>query len=162
MLDNIVADFDSLWKGYKREIVGKGWIDIHEKAKNNKEFINNYSMAKKLASDGDHIKMLPEHKGKNIKGWKNPDYLINSDLWELKCPNGSKSSINRAIREGQNQAPNLIIQVPETSDRKSILVYIYDLFTNKNHPSRVRNIIFYHGKNKNQWTAEQIKRWSIK
>jgi len=34
MLDNIVTDFASVWKGCKREIFGKGWIEVHEKAKN--------------------------------------------------------------------------------------------------------------------------------
>jgi SPP1 gp7 family putative phage head morphogenesis protein len=67
-LDNIVSDFTSIWKGYKREIVGKGWIDIHEKARNSKEFSENYYVAKKLASDGVYVKILPEHKGKGISG----------------------------------------------------------------------------------------------
>jgi len=159
LLDNIVADFDYIWKGYKREIVGKGWIDIHEKAKSRAEFKRNYDMAKRRAADGDHVKILPVHEGYK---WKSPDYLINASLWELESPNGSKSSIDRAIREGQKQALNLIIEVPETADRKSVLKYIYNRFTRKDSPARIRNLIFYHGDEKNQWTADQIKRWDIK
>jgi hypothetical protein len=51
----------------------------------------------KLAADGDRVKMLPVH---NAEGWKNPDYLINASLWELESPNGSRSFINHAIRDG--------------------------------------------------------------
>jgi hypothetical protein len=51
-LDNIVTDFNLVWKGYKREFVGKGWIDIHEKARSNKEFAENYKIAKKQAANG--------------------------------------------------------------------------------------------------------------
>jgi hypothetical protein len=79
-LDNIVADFDSVWKGYKREIVGKGWIDVHEKARTRDEFHKNYEVAKKLAADGEHIKMLPVHEGPGIKKWKSADYLMNASL----------------------------------------------------------------------------------
>jgi hypothetical protein len=161
MLDNIVADFNSVWKGYKRENIGKGWIDIHDSVSNSKEFTGNYSVAKKLASGGDLVKMLPEHKGKGISGWKNPDYLINASLWELESLNGSKTSINHAIRDGQNQAPNLIIQVHEPVDRKSVLKAIFDRFTHKQYPARVRNLILFGDDKKNQWTANEIRRWEM-
>jgi hypothetical protein len=158
-LDNIVADFNSVWKGYKREIIGKGWIDVHEKAMGRKEFKRNYETAKKLATDGEHVKILPVH---NLKYWKNPDYLKNGSLWELESPNGSKSSIDNAIRDGQKQALNLIIQVPKTADRKSVLRAIFNRFTHRQYPTRIRNLILYFGDEKNQWTADQIRGWSIK
>jgi hypothetical protein len=159
MLDNIVTDFNSVWKGYKREIVGRGWIDIHENAATRDEFTNNYAVAKKLAVEGDHLKLLPVH---HANYWRSPDYLKNASLWELESPNGSKSSIDHAIRDGQNQAPNLIIQVPETIDRKSILKAIYDRFTHKQYPARARNLILFLGNRKDQWTADEIRRWDLK
>ncbi|MDR2596839.1 MAG: phage head morphogenesis protein [Treponema sp.] len=162
MLDNIVADFDSLWKGYKREIVGKGWIDIHEKAIGRDEFKKNYDMAKKRATDGDHVKILPVHEGKGIKGWKNPDYLINASLWELESPNGSETSINRAIRDGQKQALNLILQIPETVDRAFSIKIIRNRFIRKDSPAKIKNIIVYFGNQKNVWTADQIINGNIK
>jgi hypothetical protein len=161
-LDNIVADFDSVWKGYKREIIGKGWIDIHGDAIKASGFKENYAVAQKEAMDGNQIKILPEHKGEGLSEWKNPDYLRNACLWELKNPNGSKSSIDRAIREGQKQAPNLIIQAPKTADRNLILQAIFYRFTHKEFPARIRNLILYFGDEKNQWTADQIKGWAIK
>ena len=158
MLDNIVADFDSVWKGYKREIIGKGWIDIHESAINRREFKNNYETAKKLATEGDHIKILPEHK---IKKWKNPDYLRNASLWELKTVNGSHASIDGAITEGQKQALNLIIQLPAGVNKNIVLKTIWLRFTRKDSPARIRNLILYIGNKKNEWTAEQIRRWDF-
>jgi hypothetical protein len=117
-------------------------------------------MAKKLAKEGSFIKMLPEHKGKGIKGWKNPDYLINANLWELESVVGTKSSIDRAIRKGQQQALNLVIQVPRTADRSIVLNAIYARFTHRQYPASARNLTLYHGDRKDQWTADQIRRWA--
>jgi hypothetical protein len=161
MLDNIVADFDSVWKNYKRKIVGKGWIDIHEKAISRDEFTKNYYVAKKLAADGEHIKILPIHEGAGIKNWKNPDYLINASLWELETCNGSHSSIDHVIREGQKQALNLILQLPENTNRKIAIQTIYNRFTRKDSPAKVRNLIVYWGSKKEQWTADEIRRWKM-
>jgi len=158
MLDNIVADFDSVWKGYKREIVGKGWIDIHEKAIRRREFNKNYETALKLATEGSHIKILPVH---NADYWRSADYLIDASLWELETRNGSHSSIDNAIREGQEQALNLIIQLPKNIDRIPVLQTIFKRFTRKDSPARVRNLIVFFGDDKNQWTADQIRRWKL-
>jgi hypothetical protein len=154
LLDNIVADFDSVWKGYKREYVGTGWIDIHEEAKKRSEFIKNYEIAKKEAMAGEKIKMLPVH---NKKYWKNADYLKNASLWELESPNGSSSSITHAIREGQRQAPNLILQLPESISREQAMEAIYRRFYYKLSPARIRNLIIYYGNEREVWTAEQIR-----
>ncbi|MCL2126979.1 MAG: phage minor head protein [Treponema sp.] len=161
-LDNIVADFESLWKEYKREPVGKGWIDIHSAALKSKEFKNNYAAAKKLAAEGNYIKMLPEHKGKGISGWSNPDYLMNASLWELKTPKEfSVNSIQRAIRDGQKQSLNVIIDLPETADWDIVTTGIYKRFIHTKYPTRVKNLIVLHGKTKYQWTADQIKGWDM-
>ncbi|MCL2766031.1 MAG: phage minor head protein, partial [Treponema sp.] len=160
MLDNIVSDFNSLWPEYERKRFGKGWIDIHKDAFRSHEFKDNYAIAKKEAFNGDRLKMLPEHKGKNIKGWKNPDYLRNASLWELETAVGTKTSIDNAIRNGQSQAPNVIINVPKTADRTIVLKAIYGRFAHKNYPSRIRNLILYHGDVRNQWTADQIRGWT--
>jgi hypothetical protein len=157
-LDNIVSDFNAVWKGYTREPAGKGWIDIHGKARGSGEFNRNYAAAQKLAADGDHIKMLPVH---NAEGWKNPDYLINASLWELESPSGSPSSINNAIRDGQGQAPNLVLQVPETADRSLVLRAIFKRFTRKDSPARIRKLILFFGGERSEWTADQIKGWMI-
>jgi hypothetical protein len=157
-MDNIVSDFNAVWKGYARETTGKGWIDIHGKARGSGEFNENYAAAQKLAADGDHIKMLPVH---NAEGWKNPDYLINANLWELESPNGSRSSINHAIRDGQDQAPNLILQVPGTADRSLVLRAIFNRFTRKDSPARIRKLILLFGNERSEWTADQIRGWMI-
>ena len=158
MLDNIVANFNSVWKGYKRERIGRGWIDIHKKARSSTEFENNYAVAKKMAASGDRIKMLPIH---NTPHWKNPDFLKNASLWELETCVGSRSSVDRAIRNGQNQAPNLIIQLPAGVDRSIVLRTIYNRFTRKDSPARIRNLIVFFGNQRHQWTADQIRRWVL-
>jgi hypothetical protein len=155
-MDNIVSDFASVWKGYKREVVGKGWLDIHKSARESGEFEKNYAAAKRLASDGDHVKMLPVH---HAEKWKSPDYLINASLWELESPGGSRSSIDHAIREGQSQAPNLIIQVPQTASRSLVLRTIFNRFIRKDSPARIRKLTLLFGDEKNGWTADQIRRW---
>ena len=157
-MDNAVSDFNSVWKGYKRETVGKGWVDIHEKAKGGKEFETNYAVAKKLAAGGDRIKLLPVHYAEN---WKNPDYLINASLWELESPGGSQSSINHALREGQKQAPNLILQIPKTANRPLVLRTIFNRFTRKDFPAYIRKLILFFDDEKNEWTADQIRGWKI-
>jgi hypothetical protein len=155
-MDNIVSDFNFVWKGYTRETFGKGWVDIHGKVRGSREFSGNYTVAKRLAADGDHVKMLPEHR---MGSWKNADYLINNSLWELKSPGGSQSSVNRAIRDGQDQASNLIIRVPETADRTLILRTIFNRFTRKDSPARIKKLMLLFGDERTEWTADQIKRW---
>jgi hypothetical protein len=157
-LDNIVSDFNSVWKGYKRETVGKGWVDIHEKARGRDEFNKNYAVAQRLADDGDHVKMLPEYKADD---WKTPDYLINASLWELKSPSGSRSSIDNAIRYGQDQAPNLVLQVSETADRSLVLRTIFKRFTRADSPARIRKLILFFGNEKHEWTADRIRGWTM-
>jgi hypothetical protein len=155
-MDNVVSDFNSVWKGYTRETTGKGWIDIHSKARGGGEFGENHAAAKRLAADGDHIKMLPVH---NADGWKNPDYLINASLWELESPNGNTVSVDNAIRDGQDQAPNLIIRVPKTADRSLVLRTIFNRFTRKDSPARIRKLLLLFGDERFKWTADQIRRW---
>jgi hypothetical protein len=133
-----------------------------EKTRNRKEFKKNYETAKKMAEDGEHIKMLPVHQGKGVTGWKNPDYLINASLWELESPNGSPSSINHAIRDGQKQSLNLVIQLPQSINRDEVLWTVYRRFTHKDYPANVKNLIIYYGDYKEQWTAEQIRGLKIK
>ena len=161
-LDNIVADFNSVWKEYSREVVGKGWVDIHKDVPKSKEFKQNYAMAKLEAARGDRIKILPEHKGKNISGWSNPDYLRNASLWEYKTAVGTNTSINRAIREGQKQAPNLILSIPETANRQIVIDTIISRFRSTTNPAQLRNLVLYHGQKRSQWSAEFIIKGLIK
>jgi len=161
-LDNIVKDFDSLWSEYERRTIGKGWIDIHKSAFRNHGFNENFKVAQKLAKDGEHIKMLPEHKGKGITGWKNPDYLMNASLWELESPGGSLSSIDDAVRDGMKQAPNLILNIPKNADRDTIFYGIKKRILYKNNVEKIRNLIIYFGDEREQYTTSQILLWNTK
>ena len=145
MLDNIVSDFNSVWKGYKREIVGKGWIDVHESVLNSKEFKQNYEVAKKLAFTGEHIKILPEHKPKGVEGWKNPDYLINGSLFDLKSPKSHKyRAVFSLIREAQEQrASGVVIDLPSSTVYDDFLWRLRGQILN-NNPIEIEQYIFLH------------------
>ena len=150
-LDNIVADFDSVWKEYTRKSFGTGWIDIHQEAYKNNGFVESIAMAEKEALLGNKIKLLPEHTGKGIKKWKNPDYLYNASLYELKTIAGSKSSISNALRGHIKQAPNFIISVPANSNEHMLTRYIDGRFNDKINPINIRNLILYIGNKRLTW-----------
>jgi hypothetical protein len=38
---------------------------------------------------------------------------------------------------------------------------IFDRFTHKQYPARVRNLILFWGDKKDQWTADEIRRWEM-
>ncbi|MDR0501855.1 MAG: phage head morphogenesis protein [Treponema sp.] len=150
-LDNIVKDFDSVWKEYSREKFVNGWVDVHKNVIDTDEFQKNYEMAKKLAADGERVKIIPTHTGKGIKGWKNPDYLMNGSLWEYAKINGSKSSIKNAFKREADQARNIVILVPSDADKNMLLRYINGRFNNKKSPSIIRNLILYIGDERHIW-----------
>jgi antitoxin component HigA of HigAB toxin-antitoxin module len=145
MLDNIVKDFDSVWTEYKRIPFGKGWVDVHHEAHKNNGFAQSLEMAEKEAMLGNQIKILPEHTGKGIKKWKNPDYLYNASLYELKTIEGSKSSISNALSGKKKQSPNFIIAVPANANKTMLLRYINGRLKDKKQPLNIRKIILYIG-----------------
>ncbi len=156
-MDNEAAYYDRIWEGYKRERIAKGsWIDVHEDIRGRKEFAENYKAAKTIAKNsGYKIKMLPEHiRG----GWKNADYLINTELWELESPlTGTKSAIDKALRSGQKQAENVILHVPQDMDKDILRATIYNRFTRKDSPARIKRLMIIKGDSIEMVTASQIK-----
>lgn len=64
---------------------------------------------KYLAEHGFHVEIIePSNTPKN----RNPDFLIDGKIWELKTPTtNNKQTIARKIRKGSRQAENLIIDL---------------------------------------------------
>jgi len=156
--ENVLADFDSVWKGYTREAgKGSGWVDVHQNAKGYEEYEENHAVAQSLAAEGRRVKQLPIH---SRKGWKNPDYLIDGELWELETPTEmTTAAISRSVREGQRQAPNVVLHItgdiPEADLRREIKLRV----TRKDSVSPLRKLMIVKGSSIERWTAEQVRAW---
>jgi hypothetical protein len=171
-MDNVIADYDKVWKGYKREQIGDGFVDVHqdvkkwlvldETKKGNEKYADeilkakkNYNDALKLAEDGYRVKVLPQHFGKD--GWKNPDYLIDGELWELKSPTSIKmQTILGRIREGEKQANNMVLEVAKEVDYESLLHSLRGQILLKENPLETKNFIINQNGNIKKYTKEQI------
>jgi SPP1 gp7 family putative phage head morphogenesis protein len=156
-MENEAAYHNKVWKGYKRERIAKGsWVDVHQDIKQRGEFPENHRVAKTIAKSGEYkIKMLPVHTRNK---WKNADYLIGSELWELESLSGIKrSAVNRALRNGGKQAPNVILHIPQDADIDAVKNEIYVGFTRKSNPSSIAKLIIVQGDTVQFWSAEKIK-----
>jgi type III secretion system FlhB-like substrate exporter len=156
--ENVLADFDSVWKGYKRE-AGKsgGWIDVHENAKGYEEYKENHAVAQALAAEGRRVKQLPIH---NRKGWKNPDYLIDGELWELETPTEmTRSAVGNAIRDGRRQAPNIIIHIKGNIADEDLRRAVKGQVVLKESSRPVHKLLVVKGTSMESWTADQIRAW---
>lgn len=154
--DNIVTNYDALWKGYEREIVGKGWIDIHEKAREENEFAKNHEVAQILAAQGDHIKILPAHVS---HGWKNPDFMIDGNIYELKNPSSHKlATIWRDIRVADKQArqSGVVISLSRDVVYNAFLSGLRGQILNKDNPLETRHFIVIHDGNIFRYTRSDV------
>ena len=158
-MDNVIADYNKVWEGYTRKkYMGGGWVDVNTSITNREEYPENRAVADLLArKNGYHIKMLPAHQRKD---WKNPDYLINGELWELESPRAAtKSAIDRAIRAGQAQASRLILHVPDDMDKEILRSTIKNRFTRQDSPARIEKLIIIQKGRMSRYTASEIRAW---
>jgi SPP1 gp7 family putative phage head morphogenesis protein len=158
-MDNVIADYDAVWKGYKRENFGTGWVDVSDAAGKEKEFPENNAIAKLLAEkEGCRVKQLPQHKR---SGWKNPDYLIDGELWDLKSPvSTSARAVARGVEKAEEQAPNVVLHVQDSVNDQNMRTEIREVFVREKFPkapkSTVEKLIIIRGDSVEQWTAGQI------
>ena len=79
--ENIFADYDSVWKGYKRhEGKNGGWYDLCENPPND-WFSDNKPIVEILADNGYKVKVIPaleNIKNKYKVNWSNPDIILDS------------------------------------------------------------------------------------
>lgn len=111
---------------------GKGIsLEIHP-LHGDKELIENIDISKLLKKYDKkaHIKLLPIISEKDAEARKlylpesylqkfpkkNPDAMYNKKPIEYETSNGSKSSIQNAIKNGKKQAEHIVIHIPESMD----------------------------------------------
>lgn len=163
-LDNVLADYDKVWKGYTRT-KGKdgGWVDVAEKAKDAPEYGKNKAATDFLAATGRQIKLLPVH---NKENWKNPDVLLEDGrLWEIETPDSATSSaLDRAIREGQRQADYVILHLNKTVPEEMLRRSVWLRLTRKDSPSNLKALMIIEPDGVvRQYSADQIKKeWAQK
>ncbi|PIE97296.1 MAG: phage head morphogenesis protein [Treponema sp.] len=145
--ENVIADYDELWKGYTRH-KGKngGWYDLCSDLPDDWE--ENKSAVEALAETGYKVKVIPEIKNvkKNYKvDWSNPDVFINALLYDVKKPkkmtsNAVKSRIasawkkqrlTRAVLNVPNEMPEDILmtgirrQANDDNNKITDIILIY-------------------------------------
>jgi len=155
-MDNVVTDYDKVWKGYKRDVSTKtGWVDVADAAKNQAEFPESLSVAKKLAGEGMKVKVLPQH---NKLDWKNPDYLVDGQLFELKSPS-TINAIDKALRKAQKQAPNIVLDVQGKVDESEVRRLILLRLNRKDSASsdKIKTIILINGNVVTRFVAESFR-----
>lgn len=104
--ENIIADYDEIWKDYSR-VEGKdgGWYDVVSTPPGDWE--QNEKAVSFLSGKGYKIKVLP---GLNRKNWKNPDVYINGILSDIKAPTAATSNaIKNAMKSAQDQNLSSVI-----------------------------------------------------
>lgn len=122
--DNIFADYDSLWKGYKRKIYKSGgWYDLTEVPPNDWEGTDfpNKPIVEFLAEHGYRIKVIPgveQVKNKYGVKWTNPDILLNEKLTDIKTVDTSIKSRLKAAKD--QKVKNVVLFIPEKFSEKDI------------------------------------------
>ena len=96
-----------------------------------------------LASNGFRIEVIiPSNTPHN----KNPDFLINGKIWELKCPTKNRrETLERCFKKAAKQSENLILDLRNI---KGVDKVTLSIITNRFHYSKSikRLIIILHGK----------------
>jgi len=119
--ENIIADFDSLWKGYERHENKDGnWYDLCDNPPSDWE-TNNKSVVQFLVKNGYNIKVIPEmqniKKNYNVE-WSNPDIIIDGKLADIKIVEKSIKSRLRSARD--QELTNVVLTIPESFSEQNI------------------------------------------
>ena len=122
--ENVFADYDSVWKGYKRyEGKNGGWYDLTENLPNDWEGTDfpNKPIVEFLAQNGYKIKVIPSiERVKDKYGikWSNPDILINGKLADIKTVDTSIAS--RLKKAKVQKVRNAVLYIPDRFSESDI------------------------------------------
>lgn len=122
--ENIFADYDSVWKGYKRhEGKNGGWYDLTENPPNDWEGTDfpNKPIVEFLAQNGYKIKVIPSiERVKDKYGikWSNPDIFINGKLADIKTVDTSIAS--RLKKAKVQKVRNAVLYIPDRFSESDI------------------------------------------
>ena len=120
--ENIFADYDSVWKGYKRhEGKNGGWYDLCENPPNDWEKGKhpNKPIVEFLAENGYKIKVVPDLK--NIKSefnvlWSNPDIILDGILFDIKeLDSLTSSAVKSRIKSAweKQRLNHVVLNIPD-------------------------------------------------
>ena len=120
--ENIFADYDSVWKGYKRhEGKNGGWYDLCENPPNDWEKGKhpNKPIVEFLAENGYKIKVVPDLK--NIKSefnvlWSNPDIILDGILFDIKeIDSLTSSAVKSRIKSAweKQRLNHVVLNIPD-------------------------------------------------
>ena len=120
--ENIFADYDSVWKGYKRhEGKNGGWYDLCENPPNDWEKGKhpNKPIVEFLPENGYKIKVVPDLK--NIKSefnvlWSNPDIILDDILFDIKeLDSLTSSAVKSRIKSAweKQRLNHVVLNIPD-------------------------------------------------
>lgn len=119
--ENIFADYDSVWKGYKRhEGKNGGWYDLCETPPND-WFSDNKPIVEILADNGYKVKVIPaleNIKNKYKVNWSNPDIILNGILTDIKIVEKSIKSRLKSAKE--QKLKKVVLFIPDFFSRETI------------------------------------------
>jgi len=107
--ENVIADYDTVWKDYSRVKNEKGgWYDVYKEPP--QDWMKNKPVVERLSSNGYRIKVLPELKNVPNQPWKNPDVFIDGVLSDIKEPvSMTSNAVKNALKSAQGQNLETVI-----------------------------------------------------
>ena len=152
--ENIFADYDSVWKGYKRhEGKNGGWYDLCENPPND-WFSDNKPIVEILADNGYKVKVIPaleNIKNKYKVNWSNPDIILNGFLADIKIVEKTNSAgiLSRLNSARKQKLSNVVLYIPDSMTESEILKG-FKRFEGSKYTKKMNIIWIYSGKiNKN-------------
>ena len=139
--ENVFADYESVWKGYKRhEGKNGGWYDLTENPPDD-WYTDNKTIVEFLSNNGYKIKVIPVLE--NIKyhygiNWSNPDIILNGKLADIK---NVETSLKSRLKSAKDQKlRTVVLNIPESFSKDEI----YKTFSDWKH-GRLSVIWIYKG-----------------
>lgn len=142
--ENVFADYESVWKGYKRHPGQKGgWYDLCNNPPNDWE-TDNKPVVELLVNEGHQIKVIPTFENTkdkyNVK-WSNPDIILDGKLADIKRV--EESIISRFKSAKDQKLKNAVIVIPDSFTEKEIY-NAFSLWSSKQH-GRLNILWIYKG-----------------
>ena len=152
--ENIFADYDSVWKGYKRhEGKNGGWYDLCENPPNDWEKGKhpNKPIVEFLAENGYKIKVLPDLKSIKYRYnvlWSNPDIILDGILFDIKeLDSLTSSAVKSRIKSAweKQRLNHVVLNIPDEISVDEIEKG-FKRFAGKKHSVTMNVLWIYKGK----------------
>ena len=145
--ENVIADYDAVWKGYTRyEGKNGGWYDLCKNPP--KDWNRNKPVVEAMIKEGYKIKVIPELK--NIKDnyqkdWSNPDIFVNGFLYDIKEPTEMTGSAIKKRLVSTQKRQRITKTVLNVSDKMPEDALLEGITRQANDPhNKITDIILLH------------------